>query len=153
MRIFVLFMILFCAMPNVSWASDPDGIREMCQKHFNKTIQNTDCDCIVSKYYPQKAELSKQYGVPIQGEMVLMHISQNCLKTEASADREFKLCQSHPTFKEDRKLFGSENFCKCYADTWQKSIDNHIASDRVLDPKSARHLKGNARMDCQRKLK
>lgn len=157
MRLFLtaLFtLITVTAFPFHANAADPDGAKQYCQETLNKR-GSYDCDCIVEKYYPKKAELEQAFGVPIQDpDVIAVHIVNACIDVAKTEDSEYKTCMQSPTFKKSKEEFGAERFCRCYADEWEKQLSDYLKTpNAVVDKNSRSYLKGLSRMNCKRKLR
>lgn len=158
MRIFsiallTIFLAFSAAAPAL--ANDPEGIIPYCEKRMNKYNDQNDCACIAQKYYPKKAELEQQMGVPIMDKnAVLQYLTNTCHKVENSGDYEYKTCLQSPSFRRGKEEFGAERFCKCYAQEWKKELSAYQDQpNSYMDSKIGSHLKTNARATCKRKLR
>ena len=157
MRLFLTTMIgifAIIAMPATASAADPDGAYQYCQDNINKR-GDFNCDCVLEKYYPKKAELEQAWGVPINDPAVaMMHVTAACTNTEKSGNDEYNTCIQSPTFKTSKNEFGAERFCKCYAQEWEKQLSEYIKTPNSgIDRNTRKHFKGLARATCKRKFR
>lgn len=150
----VLSILASLTFPSHANAADPDGVYQYCQEKLNKN-DAFNCDCVVEKYYPKKAELAKLYGVPMeQIEPVLIHVTSGCTNVAKTTSNEYNTCMSSPTFKTSKNEFGAERFCRCYSEEWEKALEEYIAiPNNVIDRNSRKHLKGSARSICKRRFR
>lgn len=156
MRLFLITLLTLFATTVLSvnaQAADPDGVRQYCQEKLNKR-GSYNCDCIVEKYYPKKAELEQAWGVPIQDpDVTAVHIVNACIEVAKTGSHEYDTCMQSPAFKKGKNEFGAERFCRCYADEWENQLSEFQKTpNAVVDSNSKTHLKGMARTICKRKL-